>query len=234
MRNKVRLVVIVILLTTVMMFSGCRLYTVVPMAEKKEDGLVASQQDADLDPKLYVEDVWDEITEFAVTNAYPINDVLGAYLTDRNECIAKYSASDVGEADTASFIVQGRVKIIDVNRDSKAGMMGIDVMPYDDVIDAYVQIGPVYKGNTVRDTIPFITFEDFKNQLAFGDIGKAINAQIDKIIVVPFDADSQIGQEIVITGIFPDGEGIVITPLDIETISEPSDEEIETVDDAVQ
>ena len=234
MKNKVRLVLIVFLLTTVMMFSGCKLYTVVPMAEKKEDGLIAAQQDAELDPKLYVESVWNEITEYAVSNAYPVNDVLVAYKADINECIANYSASDVSEADTANFIVQGQVKIIDVNRDSKVGMMGIDVMPYDEVIDGYVQIGPVYKGNTVRDTIPFITFEDFKNQLAFGDIGKAINAQIDKVVVVPFNVDSKIGQEFVLTGMFSNGDIVVITPVDIEAVSVTNEDEIETVDDAVK
>lgn len=234
MKKRVRLVQIVLLLTTVIVFSGCRLYTVVPMAEKKADGLVAAQQDAELDPKLYVEGVWDDITEYAVSNAHPVNDVLGAYKADRNECIANYSASDVSEADTANFIVEGQVKIIDVNRDSKVGLMGIDVMPYDDVIDAYVQIGPVYKGNTVRDTVPFITFEDFKNQLAFGDVGKAINSQIDKVVVIPFEGESKIGQEIILTGMFSDAEEIVITPIVMEAVDIQNTDDLVIADETVE
>lgn len=40
-----------------------------------------------------------------------------------------------------------------------------------------LQLGPIIKGNAVRDAAGFIRFEDFKNQVQFAQIAKAFNKQ---------------------------------------------------------
>ncbi len=40
-----------------------------------------------------------------------------------------------------------------------------------------VQLGPVIKGNAVRDAAGFIRFEDFKNQVQFAQVSRALNKQ---------------------------------------------------------
>jgi predicted lipoprotein len=80
-----------------------------------------------------------------------------------------------------------------------------------------VQVGPVYKANTVRDSMPFLPFENFKNQLTYGELGKEINLYINENVVTKAELDNRIGEQINIVGIFPDGEDIVITPVSIET-----------------
>ncbi|WP_413741026.1 DUF2291 family protein [Sodalis sp. RH15] len=40
-----------------------------------------------------------------------------------------------------------------------------------------LQLGPVIKGNAVRDAAGFIHFEDFKNQVQFAQVSRALNKQ---------------------------------------------------------
>ncbi|NDL62405.1 DUF2291 family protein [Acerihabitans arboris] len=40
-----------------------------------------------------------------------------------------------------------------------------------------LQLGPIIKGNAVRDAAGFIRFEDFKNQVQFAQVAKALNKQ---------------------------------------------------------
>ncbi len=40
-----------------------------------------------------------------------------------------------------------------------------------------LQLGPIIKGNAVRDAAGFIRFEDFKNQVQFAQVARALNKQ---------------------------------------------------------
>lgn len=40
-----------------------------------------------------------------------------------------------------------------------------------------LQLGPIIKGNAVRDAAGFMRFEDFKNQVQFAQVAKALNKQ---------------------------------------------------------
>ncbi len=41
--------------------------------------------------------------------------------------------------------------------------------------DVVVQIGPIIRGNSIRDAASFINFDDFKNQVQFARLSKALN-----------------------------------------------------------
>lgn len=218
MKQKMRIALSILIVASVVMLGGCRLYTVVPMIAEDKKGIVANQIDSDFDVVAFVDETWGEIESYSVSNANKIEDVISLYHTDRDACTEKYISKEVDKANAATFIVAGQVIILDVNRESKAGTMSIDVVPYDGTADAYVQVGPVYKANTIRDSMPFLPFENFKNQLTYGELGKTINAYIDENVVTQADLDNRIGEPVNIVGIFPDGDDIVITPVSIETV----------------
>lgn len=212
MKKRIMLVVLLFLIT---ILNGCKLYTIVPIEEDKGEGLVADQSDKDFDSDVYAKEIWPQIEEYTVSNAAKIEDVVSMFISDKQECIDQYCLSEVGEADLARFLVSGKVMILSVDRESKVGRMEIDITPYDGIADAIVQVGPVYKKNAVRDSMPFIIFEDFMNQLAFGEAGKAINKYIDENVVIPSSLDNKVGSEVYIFGVFEDGEEIIITPVRI-------------------
>ncbi len=63
-----------------------------------------------------------------------------------------------------------------------------------------MQLGPIIKGNAVRDAAGFIHFEDFKNQVQFAQVAKALNKQALSGLP-PLDA-SWVGQSVDVLAAF--------------------------------
>lgn len=208
-----RIVMFVVALLLLLSFGGCRLYTVVPMVERRVGGLVESQTDQDFDAVAYVEENWVNIEGHSVSNAHNIEEVVSLFNTNKAECFEKYAARQVDDANLVTIIVSGEVKIVEINRDSKVGLMGVDIVPYDGIVDAYVQVGPVYRRNLVRDAMPFIRFEDVKNQVTFGVLGSEINNYINTNVVLPANVEDRIGQLLNIVGVFTQDDEIILTPV---------------------
>lgn len=65
--------------------------------------------------------------------------------------------------------LQGTVSGID--RASREGKLMLDVQG--DAVT--LQLGPIVKGNAIRDAAGFIRFDDFKNQVQFAQLARALN-----------------------------------------------------------
>ncbi|MDY4388991.1 DUF2291 family protein [Pectobacterium aroidearum] len=65
--------------------------------------------------------------------------------------------------------LHGTVRGID--RESREGKLMLDVQG--DTVT--LQLGPIVKGNAIRDAAGFIRFEDFKNQVQFAQLARALN-----------------------------------------------------------
>ncbi|MEQ9865738.1 DUF2291 family protein [Pectobacterium aroidearum] len=65
--------------------------------------------------------------------------------------------------------LHGTVRGID--RESREGKLMLDVQG--DAVT--LQLGPIVKGNAIRDAAGFIRFEDFKNQVQFAQLARALN-----------------------------------------------------------
>ena len=57
-----------------------------------------------------------------------------------------------------------------------------------------LQVGPIVKGNAIRDASTFIRFEDFKNQVQYAQLSKALSKRALQDVAKP-DA-SWIGQQV--------------------------------------
>jgi predicted lipoprotein len=84
--------------------------------------------------------------------------------------------------------------------------------------EATIQIGPVVKGNAIRDSLPFVSFKDFTNQLQFADVGKALTALA--LAAIGADAATLVeGQKVSFTGAMSLNRGsdkILITPISLK------------------
>lgn len=75
-----------------------------------------------------------------------------------------------GSARKAVYVrLQGTVSGID--RESREGKLLLDVQG--DTVT--LQLGPIVKGNAIRDAAGFIRFDDFKNQVQFAQLTRALN-----------------------------------------------------------
>ena len=81
-----------------------------------------------------------------------------------------------------------------------------------------LQIGPVYKGSAVRDTLSFIKYEDYKNQVDWAKVSQAIHAAVDKEVIEKLDMQTIVGKNISFTGCFSvaGDKEILVTPVEIE------------------
>ena len=80
-------------------------------------------------------------------------------------------------------------KIVAANTQSRAATIDVDV-DGDGKADARVQIGPAMRGTALRDSLDFVQFNEFTNQIDFAQFGKAFNAYADKTVLVQTAARS--------------------------------------------
>ena len=81
----------------------------------------------------------------------------------------------------------------------------------------YVQLGSIYSGTAVRDVQTLKAFADFTNQTEWSQYAKALNSQLDELVVTPLAIDESIkGKSISIIGAATaSGDEVTITPISI-------------------
>ncbi|KFX07697.1 hypothetical protein KP22_06280 [Pectobacterium betavasculorum] len=86
------------------------------------------------------------------------------------EEVKKTQAALEGSARKAVYArIQGTVSGVD--RENREGKLTLDVQG--DAVT--LQLGPIVKGNAIRDAAGFIRFDDFKNQVQFAQLARALN-----------------------------------------------------------
>ncbi len=140
------------------LLAACTPWTVRPISK----GGLDSGQNRPFDAGQYVDSIWDAKLLPAISG--------GA--VDMTELLRP--AGRRAEA----VLVRGEGRVLRVDTSSRTGLLMIDVEPYDGRADAAVQIGPVIRGTTLRDALPFIQFSQFVNQLQFAQVGNALNGRV--------------------------------------------------------
>lgn len=79
-----------------------------------------------------------------------------------------------GSGGSWNFAIKGTAKVLEMNRQSKAGIARLDI-DGDGKADATLQIGPVVKGTALRDLAPFYDFSQFRDQIQFARLARGIN-----------------------------------------------------------
>lgn len=112
--------------------------------------------------------------------------------------------------------VSGSGKIVATKLDSRARTVSIDITG-DQTADVTVQLGPVVKGTALRDIAPFYKFDDFRDQIEFAKLGRALNDRASSGLELP-DGDL-LGQTMSFTGVTTfrrASDALVVTPIEIE------------------
>lgn len=89
-----------------------------------------------------------------------------------------------GEGAAWNFAVKGAGTVIEANLESRARKAQLDT-DGDGKADLTLQLGPVIKGTALRDLAPFYDFNDFRDQIEFAKLGRAINDRISAGLTIP-------------------------------------------------
>jgi predicted lipoprotein len=154
------------------------------------------------DPDEFVEEIWNTraIPLFEAT-AVDILKVKAALAADFDSACQQYGVRS-NDKSSWVFIVFGSGTVMEINRESRNGFAVINSGTPDDPTDLSIQIGPVYKGVALRDSLQFIQFNDYENQIVFNNISNALNRKVDRDVIGVSGIDDATGKEIKFTGAF--------------------------------
>jgi predicted lipoprotein len=128
------------------------------------------------DAKAYVGAMWDrKVVTYFDEHAHPIEQVLTLLAKDKDAAGAKYGHRAGGEGSPWTFAVRGTGVVKSVDTASHHGEMVVQLQQPGKAVDATLQIGPVIFGTAVRDTLPFVGFGDFQNQIQYAEVSRALN-----------------------------------------------------------
>ncbi len=121
-----------------------------------------------------------------------------------------------GQGAAWNFSIMDTGTIVAAKTDTSARTADLDV-DADGTADVRVQLGPVIRGTALRDVAPFYVFDDFRDQIEFAKLSRAINNKIKPALVVP--EGDLVGTKLSFTGVAPlkrAGDDLVVTPIQLE------------------
>ena len=128
------------------------------------------------DAKAYVDALWDrKVVTYFDGHAQPIASVLAALTKDKDAAGARFGHRAGGDGSPWTFAVRGSGVVKAVDTASRHGELTLELTAPGHPIAATLQIGPVIFGTAVRDSLPFIAFGNFVNQIQYAEVSRALN-----------------------------------------------------------
>ena len=215
-----RLIAQVVLVLCVFSFSSC---TIVPDEEESADKgekLDIYFVSDNFKPDEFAESIWGEkVVPFFKDKSLPIENIIPVWLNDQQAAGEEFGYREKEEGSPWNFRVTGSGVVTAVNTESRASTVDIDLFPNDGKADLVLQIGPVIKDSAIRDSLDFISFTDFTNQLEFARLSNAFNKVVNKDVTSKLDRENLMGKKISFWGAFTqlqDSDLIRVTPVALE------------------
>lgn len=147
---------------------------------------------------------------------------LKEFLTEANgdlkSLVDKYGKYSMGTSGEINYVVKGTGTVKEVNQEKKAGYMTVELDGYDGPEALMLQIGTVYKGSSIRDSLDIIKFGDYTNQQDWAAVSQSINKLVDEQVIQPADPGSLEGKTVSFIGAFTanDNTQVLITPVELK------------------
>ncbi len=148
--------------------------TVIPDGEEGDDARIAALLDKTYDAELLP----------LIAKALPVADLRAALAGGLDTAGAAHGNKGSGEGAAWNFAVKGEGRVVEANLTSRARKAMVD-MDGDGAADLTLQLGPVIKGTSLRDLAPFYKFGDFRDQIEFAKLARALNDRASAALVVP-------------------------------------------------
>lgn len=215
------ILLIILLACSMMVLSSCRLWTVVELNKDStsENKTMVTINGEERELESYVNSVWDDkIISYINNEAVDINLVINEIDKDLDAAGEKYGIKEA-PGKPWKFIVEGKGKILSVNTESRNGTIDLDVEPFDQDQDLTIQIGPVIRGSSIRDSLNYISFNNFGNQIEYAKFSTAINKKINNELLQNINFEELEGSVVDFQGVFLiQSSEIILTPVKIEVI----------------
>ncbi|MBW9113966.1 DUF2291 domain-containing protein [Rhizobium cauense] len=192
---------------------GCKIIKT-PTPEEKA---AAAAKNA-FDPNAKVDAIWQpEVVPYFEKRAGDLKDVILLVATSPDQAGQKYGNPGKQSSSPWTYAVKFTGKVIAADTASRAATLDVDT-DGDGKADAKVQIGPALRGTALRDTLDFVNFNEFKNQIEWAQFGKAFNEKANSAFLAAVPRDGLVGKTVTVVGAFPlpsGGQPPLVTPSEL-------------------
>jgi predicted lipoprotein len=177
---------------------GCKIIKT-PTAEEK----AAAAAKTAFDPNAKVEAIWQsQAVPYYQKRAGELKDVVAAVAAGPDQAGEKYGNPKKQASAPWTYAVKFTGKVVAADTQSRAATLDVDA-DGDGKADAKVQIGPALRGTALRDTLDFVNFNEFKNQIEWAQFGKAFNEKANAAFLSAIPRDGITGKTVTVVGAFP-------------------------------
>lgn len=189
---------------------GCKIIKT-PTPEEKA---AAAAKNA-FDPAAKVDAIWQsQAVPYLEKRAGDLKEVMTLVASNPDQAGAKYGNPRKPSTSPWTYAVKFSGKVVAADTASRAATLDVDV-DGDGKADAKVQIGPAIRGTALRDTLDFVDFNEFKNQIEWAQFGKAFNEKVNTSLLASLPRDGLTGKTVNVVGAFPlpaSGQLPLVTP----------------------
>lgn len=154
------------------------------------------------DPKAQVADIWDaKVLPALQARADDFNALRTAMKANLDAAGGQHGHRERGEGAPWNFATRLKGRIVGGDTTLSAAKVDIDT-DGDGQPDARVQIGPIIRGTALRDSLPFVSFTDYTNQVEFAQLANAFNDQAAARALKGLPREQLIGRQVELLGVF--------------------------------
>ena len=154
-------------------------------------------------PDKLVADIWDaKVVPYLEGRAGAFQEVSALAASDLAVAAGKYGHKEKQGNAPWTFAAKVDGVIVAEETKSRAAYVDVDV-DGDKKADVRVSIGPAIRGTAIRDSLDFVNFNEFKNQIEWAQYGKSFNTHVNGLLLEKLPRDGLTGKTIKATGAYP-------------------------------
>lgn len=181
----------------VLALSGCKIVKT-PSAEEAAEAATGG-----FNPDRMVAEIWDgKVLPYLDKKAGPFQEVAALAASNLEAAGAKYGHKEKQGSAPWTFAARLSGAIVAAETKSRSAYVEVDV-DGDGKADARVQIGPAIRGTAIRDSLDFVNFNEFKNQIEWAQYGKSFNTHVSGLVLEKLSRDALVGKKVEAVGAYP-------------------------------
>lgn len=184
-----------IMLAGILALGGCKFV-------KTADEQKAASAGA-FNPDKLVADIFDsKVVPYISERAGSIQDISALAASNPDAAAEKFGHKEKQGNAPWTFAAKVDGVIVAEETKSRAAYVDVDV-DADGKADVRVSIGPAVRGTAIRDSLAFVNFNEFKNQIEWAQFGKSFNTHINKNLLEKLPRDGLTGKKLTASGAYP-------------------------------
>jgi predicted lipoprotein len=196
--------------------AGCK---ILPTLTEEEKAAAAAAEA--FNPDRMVEETWTpKVLPYLEGKAGTFQQVSQLAASDAKAAGEKYGNPRKQANSPWTYVARVEGKIVASNTQSRAATIDVDV-DGDGKADVRAQIGPAMRGTALRDSLDFVDFNSFKNQIDFAQFGKSFNTYANSNVLSKLPREGLDGKTVKLLGAYVPGSGSdlpLMTPAQAEIV----------------